>query len=763
MSSEEQVQAVSLHELHYIFRRRWKLIAATTVVLTSASVALGLSQPQLYKASAKVLVQDQQARVIEAQSVVDSLPTDEPMLETHVNILRSRDHGLRVIRAMQLTEDPEFQPSVGRVDSITQALHNVINHALEDLPGYFWVATGLADQPALEGEQPATEAPRPLTMIESGEVELGGTAQQQREPAQEFAFDQFERRLSVMQDGKSYLLTVSFTSSDPKKAAAVANKVVELYLDLMERRKKETTLAASHWLLDRLEQLRSEYLAAQDRVQQFRKSNNIVTTTGVELNERQLGDLHSELVKVRAAKSERLAKLQLVRSLKQRGIGLDTTAEVIDSQLITRLREEQILLSRKEAELRQAFGARHPKIIELQAERAQLEDRVAGEINRIIATLQSDMDVMSAREANLELEVDRAKNASSRVGLLTVQLSDLERQAEAARRLYDSLLQRFEETKQQVDLVKPDATLISRAAPPTQPDKISGKFFLLVGLVASALTGGFLAVVADRLSTTVRSGNELAKAMGVPCLSLVPRVGSRWSAKRRRILLGERPRSVFAEAIRSIVVTLQLTPALERGRSVTVTSAFSGEGKTSIAASLAVALAQQGARVLLVDLDLHRGALEHLLLRRHLAPVEEDPGLGYTVLHHVPTKLDVALLKGQVANPAMFLASTRLKTYLSQAALVYEWVIIDSPPALGLNDARLIARASDFTLIVAKWNDTRREAVQVTANDLREYGAKIIGGVMNFVDLNKLQLHGHGLMDREGYYRKNARYYTEKA
>ena len=755
MTLENHAETLSLRELYYIARRRWLLIFVTILVLTSGAILLGTMQPDLYRASALVLVQGQQARVIEAKSVVDSLPTDQPMLETHANILRSRDHVMRVIHELDLTDDPEFQPSAAPSNGLTQVLRSGIDHLVALMPENLLVATGLAEESSRLGSS------APAVDEASGSGPEDGT--QIQGSAQEYAFDQFERRLAVSQDGKSYVIAVSFASRDPRKAAAIANKVVDLYLDLMERGKKETTLAASHWLLERLEQLRTEYLAAQDRVQQFRRDNNIVTTTGVELNERQLADLNSELVKVRAEKSERLAKLQLVRSLRQRG-GLDSMADVVDSQLISRLREEQIMLSRKEAELRQAFGGRHPKIIEIEAERAQLEQRINGEINRIIASLQSAMDVMTARETNLQQELDRAKDASGRVSLLNVQLGDFERQAEASRRLYDALLQRFEETKQQVDLVKPDATVISRAAPPTAPDRLSLKLFILIGLVASSVAGGFLAVIVDRLSTRIRSGDELARAIGAPCLSIVPRLCSRWRNGRRRTLLGERPRSVFAESIRSITVALQVAPGRgSPGRTLAVTSAFAGEGKTSIATSLAVALARQDARVLLVDLDLYRGSVEHLFVRKELVPADLEQVHSLAIMRHPATGVDLALLRDQIGRPTAFVASTALRELLELAIHTYDWVIVDCPPAMGLNDARLISRASDHTLLVAKWNDTQREAVQVVAADLREHGARIIGGVVNFADMHKLEAHGHGVRDREGYYRKNARYYVGQA
>lgn len=762
MTPEDENATLSLRELYYIARRRWLLIVVTMVVLTSGAVALGMLQPDLYRATALVLVQGQQARVIEAQSVVDSLPTDQPMLETHANILRSRDHAMRVIEALDLAGDREFQKPAAPASGLVQAIRHGIDLALAEMPEGLLVATGLAAQTT--GADAAAQAEGATATAAAAAANAAGDAAGPGagSPAEQYAFDQFERRLAVSQDGKSYVIAVSFSARDPNQAATVANKVVELYLDLMERKKKETTLAASRWLLDRLEQLRREYLAAQDHVQQFRRDHNIVTTTGVELNERQLADLNSELVKVRAEKSERLAKLQLVRSLRQRG-GLDSMAEVVDSELISRLREEQIMLSRKEAELRQAYGARHPKILEVEAERSQLERRIGGEVNRIIASLQGDMDVMTSRETNLQQEIDKAKDASGRVSLLNVQLGDLERQAEASRRLYDALLQRFEETKQQADLVKPDATLISRAAPPTTPDRLPLKLFALIGLVASGVTGGFLAVIVDRLSTRLRSGSELARAIGAPCLSIVPKLSARRRDGRRRALLGERSRSAFAESIRSIAAALQLVPAGAQGRTLAVTSAFSGEGKTSIATSLAAELARQSKRVLLIDLDLYRGSVEQLFLGAELVPVEPQRGDMPEILHHDATGVDLLLLHGRIESPASFVASPALKDLLARMVETHDWVIVDCPPTMGINDARLITRASDHTLLVAKWNDTQCPAIQVVAADLRSYGASILGGVLNFADMRKLEAHGYGIRDREGYYRKNSRYYAEQA
>jgi Mrp family chromosome partitioning ATPase len=177
---------------------------------------------------------------------------------------------------------------------------------------------------------------------------------------------------------------------------------------------------------------------------------------------------------------------------------------------------------------------------------------------------------------------------------------------------------------------------------------------------------------------------------------------------------------------------------------------------------VAVVLAQNGNRVLLVDLDLYHPAVGRLFERRRTPRVNEDLGLGHAILCDTATGVHLALLRGQVTQPAAFVSPASLRDYLDRALRAYDWVIVDSPPALGLNDARFIAQACDSTVLVAKWNETNREALQVAARDLQEYGAKIVGGVVNFVDLDKLAAHGHGLMDREGYYHKNARYYVER-
>lgn len=745
MSDPQQLagKGIELRELYFILRRRRLLVLGTIIVGTALAVLVGKLQPERYTATTLVMVQPKANSVVDVKSVVVDAPVDAMMLETHVELLRSRDSALRVIENLGLINDAEFRPQpedAANRWTPAKALQAVTDY----LPSDLLFTIGMAEE-----SLPST------------------AAEALSSPADPYAFalGVYDRRLSVTQSGNSYVLAISFSASDPLKAAKIANETAKLALQNQKQDKRVTTETANQWLANQLSGMRDTFLAAQAAAEGFRTQNGIVTVSGVEINDRQVADLSSQLVLVRGEKSEHLAKLQLIKDLRTRGLGLDTIADVVDSQLIINLRGEEIRLARAEAEARKSFGTRHPRMIDIEAQRDNLQARIQGEVDRIAANLQNEVSVSSARETNILMELELAKRSKASVGQSSIRLTQLEREAEAARRLYEAFQQRYEETKQQVDLVEPDGKVISRAAAPNGPDQVPLKFFAIAGFVASAVAGGFSAVFFDRLRATVRRGKDLETIAGIPCLGMIPKIPAKHLRGGPARYLLSRPNSVFAEAMRSVATDHRLTALDGSSTIVAVTSSIPGEGKSLFASSLAVTYARLGRRTLLIDLDLRRPSVAKQLKVVPIVGMAEaisDERLrDEAVIHDDWTGLDVVATTKPSRDPVALLSSRQLADYLSDLARGYERVVIDAPPLLGMSDARMIALLADSVVFVTKWDATSTHAITLAVKELDQCGAstRIAGGVVNGVQLRRHRAYGYGEADRAGYYREYRGYY----
>lgn len=735
---------VSLQELFFILRRWRTLVVAVTCVGVALAVTAGMQQSTHFSATALMLVQPRENRVVDFRDGTGQATVDAAMLETHVKVLLSRDLALRVIDELKLLDDPEFKRATNTHGMVAQIATDALTAGIEMLPEAARAWLGLNGPPArLE----AAEAPEDPTLSIEHSVALA----------------EFERRLAVTQSGKSFVLAIGFWAGNALKAAKIANATADAYLEMLREDKRGASIAANRWLGERLESLREDYLRARTREQNFRVSNNIVTITdGEDINDRRLIQLQEQLIQVQAQRSAATAKRNKASALKARGVSLDGLTEIADSPVVQRLREEDIALGQRESDMRRNFGELHPKMIGLQAVRRELRAKIIAEGDRVLRNLQSTVDVIAAEEDALKGELAQVNELKSETGVQSVELAAIQQQTEASRRLYETFLQRYEETKQQADLITPDAKVVSRAAAPNAPNRVSLKFFAVVGFVASAFAGCLAAVFADRARTTARRGQDLEDRAEMLCLGLIAQLPQRQVRHGLLAHLEAQPRTVFAESMRSLATILQVCGGKLRKNVVAVTSALPREGKSTVATSLSFTLSRLGHKTLLVDLDLRRPNIGRIFGMRvdHMLDEVLDGSIPFDemVVPDVVEGLDVLPVQMAHHDPVALLSSPQFKAMLADVSRRYDWVILDCPPTLGMSDARLVAQAGAIVLFVVRWDRTPLSAVQTSVKELKVFDADMVG-LINGVNLRKFRAFGLGANDSEGYHHKYKSYY----
>jgi len=304
--------------------------------------------------------------------------------------------------------------------------------------------------------------------------------------------------------------------------------------------------------------------------------------------------------------------------------------------------------------------------------------------------------------------------------------------------------------------------MISPANPPLRPSTPGPKVFAVLGFGASGVLAVLLALLIERLSDGLRSEAQVRQVLGLARIGLVPRLGRHLkpgSHPHKHLI--ERPFSAYTESIRSVFSALKVADRQEPGKLILVTSAVPGEGKTTLALSLAVSAAQAGERVLLVDLDLRRPRVLERLDRERLPGICEciagEATLQDVIISDPDSRVDVLGTGRPTFNPTAVLQSPRFAPML-RALQSYDRVIIDSPPVLAVSDAQLLAAAVDKVLLVVRWQKTGRELARNAASILRQAQATILGAVITQVDVKKHMRYGYG--DVGDCYHKYKGYYT---
>ena len=734
-------ETIDLLNIVGMLRRRKWLIMLVTALGTAAAAFLGMKQTPTYTANSAVMIDPRQLQVTNVEQVLTGFPVSTATMATQLGLLRSRDFIRSVMTDLNLFDDPEFNsalaaaaaPPATSLPSLLQPLEQLI----AQLPDEWLIATGLASQPepVLESEAPAI--------------------------ARERAISTFLGSAVFQNDGTSYLIQIQFTSPDPDKAAVIANKIAERFIDDQLKGKLSATDKATGWLEQRLAELKADVQRSDEAVARFKIENNILETGGGSLNEQELSDLNRELIAARAELSDRQAKLRLARELRG-SAALEAVSDVTASPMIQRLREQETELQRQESELRTLYGDRHPRMVQLRDEQAKVAAAIRGEVERVLRTLENDVRVASSRVASVESALSGIKSQNTQDRAASVQLAELERVALANRTLYEQLLQRFNETRDQQGIVQADARVVAMAAPPAIPSSPGPKLFAAAGFTVSLLLGSVLAILLERLDRGLRSSREVEAALGLTTLGLVPRLDRLRRNQRPHQYLREKPLSSYAEAIRGVLTALKLSNPQSPPKVVLVTSSLPEEGKTTFAVSLASLVARSQKRVLVIDLDLRHPSVHRELGWQVSAGLVEymagERSLQEVIHNDLETGMHFLPVKAHTTTPIDLLESDRMRQLLEICRDNYDLVVLDSAPVASVNDTKVAAGLADRVVFIVRWGRTIESAARDSIRSLREAGIEPAGAVLSQIDLRKHAQYRYG--DIGQYYTRSRRYYV---
>ncbi len=462
VTQESTPGAVSLAEvMRNVFQRRKKLVVFTTLLFVLLGYFVITFATPKYTAEAQVIVENDEVpytRTGVMQAAPPPRPVDERDVRSQVEVIRSHDLALKVLRKLNLIGTREFDPLKKGIGPIGRLL----------------IKFGFKPDP-----RKLTPEQRALTV--------------------------WNKRLKVYSLPKTRIIVIEFSSVSPKTAAAVANALAEAYVEQTRSTQLQRTTEAREWLKQQIEKLRQKVVEAEKKVEAYRARAGLFQGTQAKLHNQQLSELAAQLVKVTAERSQAEAKAKAIRELLKKG-DVEKSVDVLRSPLIQRLREQQVRIRRRLAELSAIYLDNHPRVKAVRKELSDLKRQINMEARKIAEALEQQAKIAAAREAELRARMAKFKSQVSAASLDEVKLRELEREAKAQRALLESFLARYSDamTRDAKQSLPSKARIITRAMEPAMPSFPRKGPILLLSTLAGLMLGFGLAFVLEMMSAASR-------------------------------------------------------------------------------------------------------------------------------------------------------------------------------------------------------------------------------------------------------------------
>jgi succinoglycan biosynthesis transport protein ExoP len=717
-------------------RRQYVVIAFAVALTTLFGIVYLITTPPTFTAYAKMIIDTRKVQLFQQQSIMGDLGVDSAAVESQVELLKSQNIALSVVKANHLTENPDF---VGSGSTLWGTMRGSVFGA---------------PPPEVSSETELTER--------AAAAVIGG--------------------MSVKRVGLTYVIEIGFQSKSPDTAAQIANAVVDAYIRDQLDAKFQATHRATAWLQDRIGELKEQTATAERAVEDFKQKNNMISADGKLVNEQQLGELSSQLVITRKRTADTQARVDRIETILRGDTVNATVTDSLNNGVVNKLREKYLDNLNKEADWSARFGANHLAAVNLRNQMKGILASIREELVRLAETYKSDLEIAKLNQDAAQKELAATVAQSQEANQLKVTLRALESSAKTYRTQYDSSLTRYAEMVQQQSFPVTEARMISAAASGFKTSPVT-RNVLSFALLGGILLGAGIGWLRESSHRVFRTSKQVEAILGKDSIALLPLLVTKETSRTSKESVSEDPKLIarghdaawtvmdapfsrFAEDIRSIKLAIDLGGVVKTTRVVGFTSSVPEEGKSTTSTAFALLAAQAKARVILVDCDIRNPSLTRRLAPRAtigiLDVLSGNASLVDAICRDPVTNLFFlpAIVKSRLANSSEILASDAMKKLFEGLRSNFDYIIVDLSPLVPIVDVRSSLSFVDSYVLVVEWGRTSIDTVQRALHSARAVYDKVVGVVLNKVDIDAL-----GRFDGTGNYYSNKLYtrygYTE--
>lgn len=714
--------------LQILLRRRWLILALTAVVVGVTTVQVYTMTP-LYTAQATLQVESAK-KILPYEDIgssVGALSTED--LNTQIRRFKSWRITEKVAENLELSTHPAF---------------------VQPIRKGFFIDLGGRLKTAIQGRNPfgrkreAAGVGRVARTIASG--------------------------VSITPVRGTRLLTVRYSAPDATVAADVTNALADEFILQNMASKYEATLKASEYLEKQLADLEGRIEDSQADVIDYARDKRLPIDSGQSAQQQQLSELIRRRAEAEAAMLDARARYQALRDA--------SVAELPDNAKSDDLRSLERRLSQRRQELTARlgrYGPEWPAVRELRAEVADLEREFVARRGEAAEAARGELQLAQNLYWALDAQVRGQQAELADLDEAAIEFEMLKREADTNKQLYQGVLQRLREAGVAAGMQSNDITLVEPAKRPGSPRSPDKTRSILVSLALGLALGIASALTIEMLDNSVKNVDDITEQLGLPLLGVVPDIQARRLrpkgpfSRRAKLPQDRSPMLAYGEdsrmarrvqeSYRAVRTSLLLSRAGREPRLILVTSALPAEGKSTTAANLAIALAQNNAATVLVDLDMRRPSLAPMFgCRNDLGISAFLAGNSDLTTQIHPTRFENLSIipAGPIPpNPAELVGSERLRQGLEILRANYEFIVLDSPPALELSDSVILSRAAEGVVLVARAEETPKRALAQVHHRFSAAGVAVLGVILNGADARTSAYgygYGYGYKAYDAYY-----------
>ena len=700
------IKSIDLDRIFSLLRRQAPLLVLCISFMVLLAVFYLTLAPRSYLSAGQILI-DRNLEQVTGEGPASTSVTDlEAQVLNQIEVLRSSRVARSVAEAENLTTDQEF---LNPPPSFTQRVKGLL---------------GLG------------QGPRP-GMLEATQDEVVGM---------------LRSNVQVDRMGRSSIIRVGYEAPTPELAQRIASAYAHALLQDQLNAELEATSAAARWLEQRLAEIGESQRQASLAIQQYRNQTGLsvgqdrdLTTRRIESLSDQLAQAQAETARLRALSDQLQVVVEAGPQAASNYVALlgDATTDTAE---LTTLRNQVATLTSRIAEIRANFGADHPQLAPLAAEKAALDGRIFARLQNLDEQYRTQLAIARQQEAGLRADIDAEGQNAGAISQEQVRLNELQQRSDALRALYTSYLARYEEAVQRQSFPIPSVRIVTDALLPESPSSPRTMIILAAAVIAGGFVGVVLGMLNELRERGFRTGSQVRQQLGLrflgyfPVLQLAGNAPPEHRHKQIHALMrgalgartGRRWGAPFIETLKSTRLVLQ--PMADRGTAIlSILSILPGEGKSTYARSLAEMLATTGSRVLLIDADI---VSERSGPQARIMPSQQ--GDWRRVTETDPESGLVTLSAAAPETGGGDLSSIAMQKVLAEARGQFDYVLIDLPALGPVIDAFTVLPHTDASVLVVEWGRTPRRLLRGMLEREPELADHIIGVVLNKVDLGKL-------------------------